>query len=182
MRKIRSLAAGFIFLSLFLLLNFLSGCSDDKTTRSLYVEYQLHGTWEEEYTIGYYQPSLFEWGEDIWVEKDFISLIKFENDSYNLKIFDGQDSLLIERSSNFHILGDTVFFSVVYNDSVATTKTLGYKFISEDSLSLHSISYPVNDNYFTIELLGFAWEFPFTYDFILMYGYCHKNSGIFIRK
>ncbi len=181
MLKHKIIATGLVGLALFSMI-FLSGCGEEKSTRSLYIEFNLYGSWQEEYTIGYWQPSIFEWGEDVWVEKDFTSLVKFQDDSYNIKILDGRDSLLIERSGNFNILGDTIFFDVNYNDSIAATKTLGYKFMSTDSLFLHSISYPVNDSYISIELFGFAWEIPFTQNLIFMYGGCYKNSGIFIRK
>jgi hypothetical protein len=182
MLKHRIFITGLIGLATFMLLNLLPGCSENKSTRSLYIEFNLYGSWQEEYTIGYWQPSIFEWGEDVWVERDYISSIELKNDSYNLKIYDGHDSLLIEHSGDCRYLGDTIFFDVAINDSTIATNTLGYKFLSKDSLLLHSISYPVNDNYFTIELFGFAWQVPFGYDTMFMYGYVTKNSGIFVRQ
>ncbi len=182
MLKHKIFIAGLIVLTLFLLMNFIPGCNKNKSTRSLYIEFNISGTWQEEYTIRYWQPSIFEWGEDVWVERDFISLIELKDDYFDLKIFDGRDSLLMEHSGNYCILGDTIFFDVVFNDSTIVTNTLGYKFLSKDSLLLHSVSYPSNDDYIIIELFGFAWQVPFGYDTMSMYGHVSKNSGIFIRQ
>jgi hypothetical protein len=121
----------------------------------------LAGSWQEEYTLGFYTHMVEPPGNEV-VFVNAVSRLEADDSLVSVTIFlDSGGSLEVERefSVKYTLSHDTVFFTGVEGTSSAGLQYM-YRFEKGDNrISLCSRPVPAGDGLLRLEMNGFLWGF-----------------------
>jgi hypothetical protein len=172
------------FLVFIFLICLLPGCEKDKPTRSLFIEYNLSGTWEEKYSMTF--GSMIGTPENMngsSYTKDLISTLYFANDSFSIIITNDNGDTEQQYFGRYGILSDTLTFFIRNEAGEIEAHSINFRFVSNDSLNLWTIVYPTEDpNIMSIPLFtDIVWNVCKSFDCKLM-TIGQKHWGYFTRQ
>ncbi len=95
----------------------------------------FEGVWLDEYAITYVQLAIHPMREDTLVRKNLVSEVTLGGNEFRVDIFDTTHNLERSSQGRYRIMADTVFFDIMNDSLVLSTRSLLFQFMTEDSLS-----------------------------------------------
>ncbi len=177
-------SVGFSGLIFLISISIIPGCDKDNPTRSLYINYNLSGTWEEKYSMTF--GSMVGTPENMngsSFTKDLISTLYFANDSFSIIITNDHGDTEQQYFGRYDISSDTLTFFIRNEAGEIEDHSINFRFVSNDSLNLWTIVYPTDDpNIISIPLFtDIVWNVCKSFDCELM-TIGQKNWGYFTRQ